>query len=106
MPVVSINELKERFEPGKHLRASYFVNLIDTLADDRTAVHIGRDMPTDSMAVPFWFNDETNTLSVFNGVEWISVSGNGNSYNLPKDDGLPGQVLRTDGNGNVTWQTL
>ena len=106
MPVVSIQELKERFEPGKHLKSSYFINLIDTLADDRAAVHIGRDMPSDSAAVPFWFNDVSGSLSVFNGVEWVDVSGAPRDYTLPQEDGLPGQVLRTDGNGNVTWGTL
>jgi hypothetical protein len=106
MPVVSIAELKAAFEPGQYLGSAYFMNLIDTLADDRAAVHIGSSEPEDAHAVPFWFNDWEGTLSVFNGVSWVAINEKTKKYNMPESDGMPGQVLVTDGNGNVTWKTL
>lgn len=107
MAIVSIEELKEGFEPGKPLRSQYFMNLVDTLADDRAAIHVGNTEPEDGYAVPLWFNDFNNTLSVFDGSSWVLIGEQPNTnYSFPKEDGLPGQVLVTDGNGNVTWKTL
>lgn len=106
MPIVSIQELKAQFRPGEKLSSEYFQNLVDTLADDRAALHVGSSQPEDSHAVPFWFNDWTGTLSVFNGISWIAINKKTKKYNMPESDGLPGQVLVTDGNGNVTWKTL
>lgn len=107
MAIVSIEELKEGFEPGKPLRSQYFMNLVDTLSDDRTAIHIGNSKPENGFAVPLWFDDFNKTLSVFDGFSWVVVGRQENqTYNMPKEDGLPGQVLVTDGNGNVTWKTF
>lgn len=104
MPVVSISELKESFEPGKFLKSDYFMNLIDTLADDRSAIYVGYSEPDDPHAVPLWFNDSDKVLSIFDGIKWVAVSRADVEYNMPVSDGLPSQVLKTDGNGNVTWQ--
>ena len=107
MAIVSIDQLKEGFEPGKPLRSQYFMNLVDTLADDRTAIHVGMSEPEDGFVTPLWFNDFNKTLYVFDGLEWVLVGDQSRQkYVLPENDGLPGQVLATDGNGNVTWKTL
>ena len=105
MAIVTIQELKDQFVPGQKLSSQYFQNLVDTLADDRSAVHIGINMPEDGSAVPFWFNVAENTLSIFNGIRWITLTRLTN-YNMPKEDGLPGQVLSTDGHGNLSWKTI
>jgi hypothetical protein len=105
MAIVSIEELKEGFEPGKPLRSQYLMNLVDTLADDRAAIHVGMTEPEDGSAVPLWFNDFSKTFFVYDGSEWLMVA-KASPYSLPERDGLPGQVLSTDGNGNVTWKTL
>lgn len=102
MPVVSINELKAQFEPGKKLSSEYFQNLVDTLADDRAAVHIGASSPEDPAAVPFWYNSSEKTLKLYDGYDWVLLIGS-TAYSLPNEDGLPGQVLTTDGNGKVSW---
>lgn len=106
MPVVSIDELKSSFKAGQHMKSDYFMNLIDTLADDRAAVHIGLSAPEDPSAVPFWFNESDGILKLFNGFDWTILLETKTEYVLPKNDGQAGQVLVTDGNGNVTWQTL
>lgn len=105
MPVVSIDELKAQFEPGKRLSSEYFQNLVDTLADDRAALHVGPTGPIAPESTPIWYNDFDLTLSLYSGSSWILVL-QGTEYDLPKEDGLPGQVLATDGNGNVSWVTL
>lgn len=104
MPIVSIQELKEQFEPGKFVTSEYFINLIDTLADDRSAIYVGYSEPADANAIPLWFNDATRILSIFDGAKWVAVSRPDVEYTMPVEDGLPGQVLTTDGNGKVTWQ--
>lgn len=105
MPIVTIKELKEQFVPGQKLTSQYFQNLVDTLADDRSAVHVGINSPVDGSATPFWFSTPEGTLRIFNGSYWIVLLTT-TEYSLPKEDGLPGQVLATDGNGNVSWITL
>ena len=88
------------------MRSDYFMNLIDTLADDRNVIHVGYSEPSDASAVPLWFNDSSRVLSIFDGNAWVEVSKEPSQYNLPANDGLPGQVLKTDGNGTVTWENL
>lgn len=105
MPIVTIEELKEQFVPGKKLTSEYFQNLVDTLADDRAAIHIGSNGPMDPESTPIWYNGFDKTLSVYNGVDWV-VLVKEPKYNLPQEDGQPGQVLSTDGNGNVTWISI
>jgi hypothetical protein len=35
----------------------------------------------------------------------VTISSDGNSYTLPLTDGTAGQVLSTDGAGNLSWIT-
>jgi hypothetical protein len=105
MAIVTIQELKDQFVPGQKLSSEYFQNLVDTLADDRSALHVGLNGPTDGSATPLWFNNIDGTFSIFNGADWVVVITLTN-YNMPKEDGLPGQVLSTDGHGNLSWKTI
>lgn len=79
MAIISIADLKAKFEPGDKPGSSDFIDLIDTLADDTTAIHIGINQPSDGSETPLWFNESTEVLSVFDGVDWIAVSGAGGS---------------------------
>jgi hypothetical protein len=77
MAIISISELKALFESGDRPSSSDYINLIDTLGDDRTAVHIGFSEPASGFVTPLWFNDSTDTLSVYDGIEWVVAGGAG-----------------------------
>jgi hypothetical protein len=74
MTVRTIEYLLNKFGAGKSPRSSDYVDLIDTLADDRNAVYFSGTAPADTEANPLWFNTSTNVLSVYDG-EWISTVG-------------------------------
>ena len=63
-----------KFGSGKSPGSSDYINLIDTLADDRNAVYFSATAPEDTGANPLWFNTSTNVLSVYDG-EWITAGG-------------------------------
>ena len=44
-----------------------------------------------------------NANTTLNGTLTIREGGTGNAYTLPGNDGTNGQVMTTDGSGNVTW---
>lgn len=50
-------------------------------------------------------NDIVDHDSVVSDEPNNNVTGT-NTYNLPEEDGLPNQILQTDGNGNLTWVDL
>lgn len=72
MAVLSIQNLLVKFGAGKSPKSQDYLDLIDTLADDRNAVYFAATAPEDTAANPLWFNTSTNVLSVYNG-EWIVV---------------------------------
>jgi hypothetical protein len=74
MTVRTIEYLLNKFGAGKSPRSSDYVDLIDTLADDRNAVYFSGTAPADTEANPLWFNTSTNVLSVYDG-EWIAAGG-------------------------------
>jgi hypothetical protein len=74
MAVLSIQDLLVKFGSGKSPRSADYVDLIDSLADDRNAVYFSATAPTDTEANPLWFNTSTNVLSVYDG-EWIAAGG-------------------------------
>jgi len=47
--------------------------------------------------------DTTKAITAGNLITYIGSQVTGNAYILPKVDGQTGQVLSTDGTGNVTW---
>jgi hypothetical protein len=79
--VRTIEYLLNKFGAGKSPGSSDYVDLIDTLADDRNAVYFSATAPTDTEANPLWFNTSTDVLSVYDG-EWIAAGGGGG----PTDD--------------------
>jgi hypothetical protein len=74
MAVLSIQDLLVKFGSGKSPRSADYVDLIDSLADDRNAVYFSATAPADTEANPLWFNTSTNVLSIYDG-GWIEVGG-------------------------------
>jgi hypothetical protein len=74
MTVRTIEYLLNKFGAGRSPGSSEYVDLIDTLADDRNAVYFSANAPADVEANPLWFNTTTNVLSVYDG-EWITTGG-------------------------------
>lgn len=84
MPVISIAQLLEKFGPGDAPRSDDYIDLIDTLADDRNAVYFDSAEPADTAANPLWFNTSTNELSVYSGGQWNGIAGSSDiSANSP-----------------------
>jgi hypothetical protein len=74
MAVLSIQDLLVKFGSGKSPRSADYVDLIDSLADDRNAVYFSATAPADTTANPLWFNTTSNVLSVYDG-EWVTAGG-------------------------------
>jgi hypothetical protein len=74
MAVISIENLLIKFGAGKGPRSQDYIDLIDTLADDRNAVYFASTAPEDTAANPLWFNTSNNVLSVYDG-EWVAAGG-------------------------------
>ena len=74
MTIRTIEYLLNRFGSGKSPGSADYVDLVDTLADDRNAVYFFGTAPEDTGANPLWFNTSTNVLSVYNG-EWVTAGG-------------------------------
>lgn len=74
MTIRTIEYLLGKFGSGKSPGSADYVDLIDTLADDRNAVYFSGTAPADTGANPLWFNTSTNVLSVYDG-EWVTAGG-------------------------------
>jgi hypothetical protein len=77
MAILTIEQLKELFAPGDRPGSSDFIDLIDTLSDDRTAVHVGMSEPIDGSATPLWFDDLNQILYVYDGTDWVNSGNSG-----------------------------
>jgi hypothetical protein len=75
MAVLSIETLLVKFGSGKSPRSQDYLDLIDTLADDRNAVYFSATAPADTAANPLWFNTNTNVLSAYSAGSWRSGEG-------------------------------
>jgi hypothetical protein len=73
MAVLSIQDLLVKFGAGKSPRSADYIDLIDTLADDRNAVYFSATAPADTEANPLWFNTSTNVLSVYSNAVWSNI---------------------------------
>jgi hypothetical protein len=73
MAVLSIQNLLLKFGAGKSPRSADYIDLIDTLADDRNAVYFSSTVPEDTVANPLWFNTSTNILSVYSNAVWSNI---------------------------------
>ena len=74
MAVLTIQNLLLKFGAGKSPRSQDYLDLIDTLADDRNAVYFSATAPEDTAANPLWFNTGTQVLSVYDDEDWVSGS--------------------------------
>jgi hypothetical protein len=72
MAILTIEQLLDKFGPGETPRSDDYQDLIQTLSDDRNAVHFSGTEPADPLATPIWFNTSSLTLSVYDS-EWKSV---------------------------------
>jgi hypothetical protein len=70
----TIEHLLNKFGSGKSPRSSDYADLIDTLADDRSAVYFSSTAPEDTAANPLWFNTTSDVLSIYDG-GWIPAGG-------------------------------
>jgi hypothetical protein len=64
-----------KFGAGKSPRSSDYIDLIDTLADDRNAVYFSNTAPEDTEANRIWFNTSTQTLNVYDDGDWVTAGG-------------------------------
>lgn len=87
MTVRTIEYLLDRFGPGDSPRSSDYIDLIETLADDRNAVYISATEPADVEANPMWFDTTDGSLKVYSNSQWNSIS-----EGVPAG-GTSGQVL-------------
>ncbi|MEL0098501.1 MAG: hypothetical protein VW907_02990, partial [Opitutae bacterium] len=74
-----------------------------------TGVTVSLDPPDNPANLDLWLNLATSVLSVYyddgNSSQWLQVGSSSlYDYTLPLSDGSAGQVLKTDGSGNVSWQ--
>jgi hypothetical protein len=103
MAVLSIQNLLLKFGAGKSPRSQDYLDLIDTLADDRNAVFFSETAPEDTEANPLWFNTSTNVLSVYDG-EWITAGGEMpdlSSYATTSSPALTGTPLAPTANAGT-----
>ena len=75
MAVLSIENLLLKFGAGKSPRSADYIDLIDTLADDRNAVYFSSTAPTDTEANRIWFNTDTQILSIYDDGVWVTAGG-------------------------------
>jgi hypothetical protein len=75
MAVLSIQNLLLKFGAGKSPRSADYIDLIDTLADDRNAVYFSSTAPTDTEANRIWFNTDIQTLSIYDDGAWVTAGG-------------------------------
>jgi hypothetical protein len=71
MAILTIQQLKARFERGDFPNQQDFWDLIDTLNEDK--IFFGASAPEDEITYPLWLNTSTERLSVFYNDSWISI---------------------------------
>jgi hypothetical protein len=77
MAIRTIQQLLDKFGPGDSPRSADYVDLIETLADDRNAVYFSVTAPEDTAANPLWFDTANGSLFVYSGTAWVESSGGG-----------------------------
>jgi hypothetical protein len=75
MAIIDIEVLKEKFGPGDSPRSADYIDLIETLADDRNAVYYGNTAPEDTEANRVWFNTSSEVLYVYFNDDWVTIGG-------------------------------
>jgi hypothetical protein len=90
MAIISITDLKAKFQAGDYPRSADYTDLIDTLASD---VHVSSSQPSSPLLSPLWFNPSTLNLSVYNGTSWVTIGGGASgasAYELAVTNGYSG----------------
>src|SRR5271165_4193723 len=78
-----------------------------TIGKTGITLYQGSSTPGSPATGDFWFNQSTNTLSTWNGSNWIPPTlGVHDPLIWPTTTGTNGQVLKTDGSGNLSWYTV
>lgn len=75
MAVLTIQNLLLKFGAGKSPRSADYLDLIDTLADDRNAVYFSATAPEDTEANRIWFNTANQTLNIYDDGDWVTAGG-------------------------------
>ena len=73
MAILTIEQLKSKFERGDFPRQQDFWDLIDTLNEDK--IFFGASAPDDETTYPFWFNTSSEQLSIFHDDSWLAIGG-------------------------------
>jgi hypothetical protein len=81
MAIIDIEVLKEKFGPGDSPRSADYIDLIETLADDRNAVYYANTSPEDTEANRIWFNTSSEVLYVYFNDDWVGIG---------EEQGIPG----------------
>jgi hypothetical protein len=97
MAVLTIQNLLLKFGAGKNPRSADYLDLIDTLADDRNAVYFSATAPTDTEANKIWFNTDTQSLSIYNDGTWVTPGGAQGPQGVAGETGAAG----TDGSQGI-----
>jgi hypothetical protein len=95
MAIRTIQQLLDKFVPGDSPRSADYVDLIETLADDRNAVYFSATAPEDISANPIWFDTENEVLFIYSNNDWIGVGGEqsvagDSAYQVAVDNGFAG----------------
>ena len=106
MTVRTIEYLLNKFGAGKSPGSSEYVDLIDTLADDRNAVYFSGTAPADTEANPLWFNTGTQVLSVYSGGNWITAGGAQGATGATGPAGANGATGATGPAGTTNYNEL
>ena len=95
MAIRTIEQLIQKFGPGDSPRSSDYVDLIETLADDRNAVYFSNTAPEDTEANRIWFDTQTEVLFIYSNGDWLGVGGEqgvagDSAYQIAVDNGFVG----------------
>jgi hypothetical protein len=89
MAVLTIQNLLLKFGAGKSPRSADYLDLIDTLADDRNAVYFSATAPIDTEANRIWFNTTEQTINVYDNGGWVTAGG---SQGIQGIQGVQGEI--------------
>jgi hypothetical protein len=90
MAIISITDLKAKFQAGDYPRSVDYTDLIDTLASD---VHVSSSQPSNPTLSPLWFNPSTSNFFIYNGTDWVTIGGGASgasAYEIAVSNGYSG----------------
>jgi hypothetical protein len=90
MAIISITDLKAKFQAGDYPRSVDYTDLIDTLASD---VHVSSSQPSNPTLSPLWFNPSTSNFFIYDGTDWVTIGGGASgasAYEIAVSNGYSG----------------